>query len=86
MTTEHDQQEQEFALRRFRAAMNAMPYGASRALTAYKNVENISDAADYLESLVTVLKDVATRDDAMTAELHSLRSDIAAVRRLFGTD
>lgn len=75
----------------FRRAMARMPYGADPRVSSRFNDSHRApltgeEAARALNALADVLAEHAERHNALVAEHDALRRDVAAVRRVFGTE
>lgn len=79
---------------RIRAAISSMPYGGLERIRAAASKVGgdahrpepitLERVADYLEALRDTLAEIVQEQRLRDSELHQLKSDVAAVRRLLG--
>lgn len=62
------------------------PFTDSIGQERERPVHTLEDVARYLERLADVLVGVAERDEEQSSRLRTLDHDLAAVRRVFGTE
>lgn len=69
---------------RLRAAIGRMPYGGNLSEPPVGQVGplTLDDVATYLEALADRLEGVAKRDHEQEQQLHELKDDVAAFRRV----